>query len=77
MLIDYSFALLFGVVFQYLSIAPMSGQWGPATLIRALKADVLSLTSFEIGLFGWMAAFQAGIWDYRLPTVSTTYWWMM
>lgn len=24
-------------------------------LVQAAKADVLSLTSFEVGLFGWMA----------------------
>ncbi|KAH8756947.1 hypothetical protein BGZ57DRAFT_944681 [Hyaloscypha finlandica] len=58
---DYAFALLFGIVFQYFSIAPMSGDYGPKTLWRAAKADFLSLTFFEIGLFGWMAIFQFGI----------------
>lgn len=77
LLIDYAFALLFGIVFQYFSIAPMSGHWGPVTVWRAIKADVVSLTSFELGLFGWMIAFQVGIWEYRLPVVCTTYWWMM
>jgi hypothetical protein len=77
LLIDYGFALLFGIVFQYFSIAPMSGQYGPKTLIRAAKADILSLTAFEVGLFGWMVAYQVGIWGYRLEMNTWTYWWMM
>lgn len=49
LLIDYGFALFFGIFFQYFSIGPMSGQYGPKTLLRAAKADFLSLTAFEIG----------------------------
>jgi hypothetical protein len=77
LLVDYGFALLFGIFFQYFSIAPMSGQYGPMTVWRAAKADFLSLTFFEIGLFGWMVAYQVGIWDYRLEMTTWTYWWMM
>jgi hypothetical protein len=76
-LIDYGFALFFGIAFQYFSIAPMSGDWGIRSVIRAAKADVLSLTAFEIGLFGWMAIYQVAIWDWKLGTVTTVYWWMM
>lgn len=75
LLVDYAFALLFGIIFQYFSIAPMSGAWGPKTVWRAAKADVLSLTGFQVGLFGWMVAYQVGIFDYRLSMVSWTYWW--
>ena len=77
LLIDYAFALLFGIVFQYFSIAPMSGAWGPMTLWRAFKADVVSLTSFEVGAFGWMVAFQVGIFGYRIDMNTWLYWWMM
>lgn len=77
LLVDYGFALAFGIVFQYFSIAPMSGAWGPTTLLRAAKADVLSLTSFEVGCFGWMVAFQVGIFGYRLSMTSWAYWWLM
>jgi hypothetical protein len=65
-LLDYAFALLFGIFFQYFSIAPMSGDYGPKSLWRAAKADFLSLTFFEIGLFGWMAIFQLAIFDLKL-----------
>jgi len=77
LLVDYGFALLFGIVFQYFTIGPMSGDYGPKTIIRAIKADFLSLTFFEIGLFGWMVAYQVGIWDYRLMMNTWCYWWMM
>ena len=74
---DFLLALFFGVFFQYFSIAPMSGEWGPKSLLRAAKADFLSLAFFEIGLFGWMAIFQIAIFKYRLDMASVTYWWMM
>lgn len=77
LLTDYAFALFFGIFFQYFSIAPMSGDYGLKTLVRAAKADILSLTAFEIGLFGWMVAYQVGIWNYRLSMNTWTYWWMM
>lgn len=77
LLIDYAFALLFGIAFQYLSIAPMTGNWGLKTIWRAAKADILSLTCFEIGLFGWMVIYQVAIWDYQLEMNTWAYWWMM
>lgn len=77
MLVDFGFAFLFGLFFQYFSIAPMSGDYSIKTVWRALKADALSLISFEIGLFGWMAAFQLGIFNDELGMPTVTYWWMM
>lgn len=76
-LVDFAFALIFGIVFQYFSIAPMAGTYGLGTMYRAAKADVLSLLFFEIGVFGWMAAFQAGIFGWRLGMDNVVYWWMM
>lgn len=76
-LIDFAFAILLGVFFQYFSIAPMAGEWGPKVLVRALKADILSLLFFEIGLFGWMAIFQIAIFKWELEMNTITYWWMM
>lgn len=77
LLIDYAFALLFGIVFQYFSIAPMSGNWGPMSFWRAAKADIASLTSFEIGAFAWMIAFQVGIFGDKLGMDTWSYWFMM
>lgn len=75
--IDFAFALAFGIFFQYFSIAPMGGGYGPKTLLRAAKADFLSLTFFEIGLFGWMAVFQIAIFRDKLRMNTITYWFMM
>jgi len=76
-LIDFAFAIVIGVFFQYFSIAPMAGDYGPKIFYRALKADFLSLLFFEIGLFGWMAIFQVAIFQWKLEMNSVTYWWMM
>jgi hypothetical protein len=51
---DYVLALAFGIVFQYFAIAPMRGLGLADGLKAAAKADFISLTFFEIGLFaGW------------------------
>ena len=52
---DFALAFLLGIAFQYFSIAPMRNLGVRDGLLAALKADSLSLASFEIGLFGWMA----------------------
>lgn len=52
---DYVLALAFGILFQYFAIAPMRGLGVKDGLKAAAKADTISLTFFEIGLFGWMA----------------------
>jgi hypothetical protein len=52
---DYLAAIALGILFQHLAIAPMRGLSLCKGLSAAAKADVLSLTSFEVGLFGWMA----------------------
>jgi len=52
---DYLLAVLLGLVFQYFAIAPMRGLGLRDGIVAAAKADILSLTAFEVGLFGWMA----------------------
>jgi hypothetical protein len=52
---DYVLALILGIIFQYFAIAPMRGLGLRDGLIAAAKADFISLTAFEVGLFGWMA----------------------
>jgi hypothetical protein len=52
---DYVLALALRIAFQYFAIAPMSELGPRKALIKAAKADVLSLSAFEVGLFGWMA----------------------
>lgn len=75
---DYTAALVLGILFQYFAIAPARGLGVRAGLREAAKADVLSLTAFEVGLFGWMALTQLVF--FRSPHLSAghaTYWFMM
>jgi hypothetical protein len=52
---DYLCAVGLGIVFQYFAIAPMRGLGVKDGVRAAAKADVVSLSFFEVGLFGWMA----------------------
>ena len=52
---DYLAAVALGLVFQYFAIAPMRGLGVRDGILAAAKADIASLTAFEVGLFGWMA----------------------
>jgi hypothetical protein len=76
---DYLAAVTLGIVFQYFAIAPMRGLNLRKGLIEAAKADVLSLTAFEVGLFGWMAliAFVLFPAPHHLHPDSPVYWFLM
>jgi hypothetical protein len=76
--IDYVFAFAFGIAFQYFAIRPMRHLSARAGLAAALKADALSLTSWQIGMYGWMALatfvlFPPG----GLPKGEPVFWFMM
>ncbi|MGH3400123.1 MAG: DUF4396 domain-containing protein [Streptosporangiaceae bacterium] len=76
---DYLVALAFGIVFQYFAIAPMRGLGLKDGVAAATKADFISLTAFEIGLFGWMAVFQLVLFtgSSALMPSSAAYWLLM
>jgi hypothetical protein len=75
---DFALAFTLGVAFQYFAIAPMRGLGLREGIITALKADALSLISFEVGLFGWMAIIQL-VWftDPHLAPDHAAYWLLM
>jgi len=52
---DYLLAVTLGMLFQYFAIAPMRGLDFREGIKAAAKADILSLSAFEVGLFAWMA----------------------
>ena len=52
---DLVLAWLFGIAFQYFAIKPMRDLSVKQALVAAVKSDTLSILTFEIGLFGWMA----------------------
>ena len=74
--LDLPLAWIFGIVFQYFVIAPLRGQVGQlAPLADAIKSETLSVLSFEVGLFGWMALAQYAIW--KPPIDSSGHWFLM
>ncbi len=54
-MLDYVFAYLFGIAFQYFTIKPMKNLSPGQGLWAAIKADTLSLTAWQVGMYGWMA----------------------
>lgn len=57
-LIDFTFAYAFGIFYQFWTIKPMrqTGVWD--SLKSAIVADSLSIASFQVGMYAWMAIFQ-------------------
>jgi hypothetical protein len=77
-IVDFALAFVLGIAFQYFAIAPMRGLGVRDGITAALKADTLSLTAFEIGLFGWMAVMQLVLFtDPHLTPGHAAYWLLM
>ncbi|MEO8109424.1 MAG: DUF4396 domain-containing protein [Ginsengibacter sp.] len=75
--IDYGFAFIIGIIFQYYSIKPMKNLSPGNALKAALKADTLSLTSWQLGMYGWMAICIFFIFHHNLEATDTLFWFMM
>ncbi len=80
-ILDFVFAFVLGIGFQYFTIAPMRGlSLGPG-LVAALKADTLSLTAWQIGMYGFMALAQfvlfRGLLGVSLAVDTPEFWFMM
>jgi hypothetical protein len=75
MLIGFVLAYLFGIVFQYFSVAPMRGLSIGKGLMTAVKIDTLSLVAYQVGMFSWMMV-RATLYPDLKPT-DWTYWFMM
>jgi hypothetical protein len=75
---DYVLAVALGLAFQYFAIAPMRGLGLREGIVAAAKADLLSLSAFEVGLFGWMALMHFVIFpEPHLQPNSPVYWFLM
>ncbi len=76
--VDFGFAFLFGIVFQYFSIVPMRGLGVREGLWSALKADTASLAAWQLGMYGWMAVALFALFSPdTLPKSSPVFWFMM
>lgn len=56
--LDFILAFIAGIFFQYFAIAPMRNLSLGEGIIAALKADSLSLTAWQVGMYGVMALMQ-------------------
>lgn len=77
LVIDFIFAFVLGIFFQYFTIAPMRGLGFAGGLLAALRADTASLIAFEIGLFGWMALSRFVFFQAEIHPTSPVHWFMM
>lgn len=80
-IIDFIFAFVFGIFFQYYAVVPMRGLSFRDGVVAALKSDTLSLTAWQIGMYGFMAFGQFYLFGHLLGVVPETdtpeFWFMM
>jgi Domain of unknown function (DUF4396) len=55
LILDFAFAYILGIVFQYFTIVPMRGLSFGKGIAAAARADTISIALFEVGMFAWMA----------------------
>ena len=78
LLIDFLFAWLLGIVFQYFTIVPMRGLSPGEGIIAAMRADTLSILAFQIGMYAWMAfSFFVLFPNPHLHPNQAVFWFMM
>lgn len=79
--VDFVFAFLLGVAFQYYAIKPMRDVSPGTALLQALKADALSLISWQVGMYGFMAFASFTLFRHLLGVPlevdSAEFWFMM
>ncbi len=75
-LVTFVLAFLFGIGFQYFSIAPMRGLGLREGLVEAVKVDALSITAYQVGMFGVMAVVSLALFP-DLHTTDPAYWFLM
>lgn len=76
--VDYVLALTFGIGFQYAAIRGMERHVSrSAALGRAARADVLSLTAWQAGMYAWMAVVIFRWGDGQIPPRDGFYFWSM
>ncbi len=79
--LDYIFAFVLGIAFQYFTIKPMRHLSPGQGLLQALKADAASLTAWQVGMYGFMALAQfylfRGLLGAPLEVNSVEFWFKM
>lgn len=79
--LDFLLAFLFGILFQYFSIQPMRHLPFRAGLLAAVKSDTISITAWQIGMYGAMALMQflwfRAAFGALAPVASVEFWFAM
>ncbi|MBR7830907.1 DUF4396 domain-containing protein [Actinospica sp. MGRD01-02] len=75
--LDFAFAWVLGIFFQYFTIAPMRDISVLKGIAAAIKADTLSILAFQVGLFLGMWIYQDLIFSPGLAKTTATYWMLM
>ena len=76
-IVDYVLAFVIGIAFQYYTIKPMKNISTGEAIKEAVKADTLSLTAWQVGMYGWMAIATFAIFGHELPKTGPVFWFMM
>lgn len=80
-ILDFLVAFAIGIAFQYFAIKPMRDLSVGAGIKQALKADIASITSWQVGMYGGMAAIQFAWFRPRYgmiaPVNSPEFWFAM
>ena len=80
-ILDYILAFGIGVAFQYFTIKPMRDLAPWQGVVAALKADTLSLTAWQVGMYGFMAFAQLYLFGHllghRAETDTPEFWFVM
>ena len=78
---DFVVAFLLGVLFQYFTIKPMRDLSVGQGVIAALKADLASITAWQVGMYGLMAIIQflwfKPVYGGIAPVASPEFWFAM
>lgn len=74
---DFIAAFLLGIAFQYFTIKPMRNLSPGKGLVKAIQADTFSITSWQIGMYGWMAIVTFVIFGHELEKNTAVFWFMM
>lgn len=75
--VEFVLAYLFGIAFQYYGMGFKMHDNPGRALKDAIKADTVSLISFEIGMFGWMALVHFVFFAQAPEPNSPVFWFMM
>ena len=73
---EYVLALIFGIAFQYAAIQPMLHLPTGQAIWRALRVDFISLSAWQVGMYGFMALVFFR-WAGRVPPNEVAFWLLM